>query len=147
MSLNTGPKEWQGIQNAMVKVDAMNLNKRSGIRKRMHLYVDVYSFDRYVGLYRTRDMNLDGAFIENCSRKLSPDDLLELHFHVQDGESSPLRLRATVARSSNEGLGVMFDYGLQEYRKLLDTFSTYASDGHTRKIPGFWYVDGSVNMR
>lgn len=125
----------------------MNVNQRSGIRKRLNLYVDIYSFDKYLGLYQTRDMNLDGAFIENCSRKLYRDELLELYFHVQDGARTPLRLRATVARSSDEGVGVRFDYGLQEYRILLDTIATYASDGHTRRVPGFWYADGSVDMR
>ena len=127
-----------------VMVHVMNINKRNSIRKRLNLYVDIYSFDKYLGHYQTRDMTLDGAFIDNCARKLYPDDLLELHFHVQDSELNPLRLRATVARSSDEGVGVMFDYGVQEYRQLLDTISTYASDGHTRMIPGFWYVSSSV---
>jgi len=123
----------------------MNVNKRSSIRKQLNLYVDIYSFDEYLGHYQTRDMSLDDAFIDNCARKPYPDDLLELHFHVQDGERNPLRLRAKVTRSSDEGVGVVFDYGDQEYRQLLDTISTYASDGHTRRIPGFWYVGSSVN--
>jgi len=123
----------------------MNVNKRSNIRKRLNLYVDIYNFDKYMGLYQTRDMTLDGAFIDNSARKLCPDDLLELHFHVQDSERSPLHLRATVTRSSDEGVGVVFDYDVQEYRQLLDTISTYASDGHTRRIPGFWYLDSSVH--
>ena len=128
-----------------VMVHVMNVNKRSSIRKQLNLYVDIYSFDEYLGHYQTRDMSLDDAFIDNCARKPYPDDLLELHFHVQDGERNPLRLRAKVTRSSDEGVGVVFDYGDQEYRQLLDTISTYASDGHTRRIPGFWYVGSSVN--
>ena len=123
----------------------MNVDKRSSIRKRLKLYVDIYSFDEYLGLHQTRDMNLDGGFIDYCARKLSPGDLLELHFHVQDGELNHLRLRAAVTRSSDEGVGVVFNCGDQEYRQLLNTISTYASDGHTRSIPGFWYVDSSVN--
>jgi len=123
----------------------MNVNKRSNIRKQLNFNVDIYSFDEYLGHHHTRDMTLDGAFIDNYARKLYPGDLLELHFHVQDGEQNPLRLRATVTRSSDEGIAVVFDYGVQEYRQLLNTISTYASDGHTRRIPGFWYVDSSVN--
>ena len=126
-------------------VQVMNVNKRSSIRKRLNFYIDIYSFDEYLGLHQTRDMNLDGAFIDNCARKLYPGDLLELHFHVQDGERNPLHLRATVTRSSDEGAGVVFDYDVQEYRQLLNLVSTYASDGHTRRIPGFWYVESSVN--
>jgi len=123
----------------------MSVNKRSSIRKQLNLYVDIYSFDKYLGLYQTRDMNLDGAFIDKCARKLYPGDLLELHFHLQDDELNPLRLRAAVTRSSEEGVGVAFDYDVQEYRQLLNTISTYASDGHIRKVPGFWYLDSSVN--
>ena len=123
----------------------MNVNKRNSIRKPLNLYVDIYSFDKYLGLHQTRDMNLDGAFIDNNTRKFNPGDLLELHFHVQDGELNYLRLKAMVSRSSDEGVGVMFDYGVQEYRQLLNTISTFASDGHIRMIPGFWYLDSSVN--
>ena len=123
----------------------MDVNKRSSIRKPLKLSVDVYSFDEYLGSHQTRDMNLDGAFIVNCARKLYPGDLLELHFHVQDGDRAPLWLRATVTRSSDQGVGVVFDYDVQEYRQLLNTISTYASDGHMRSIPGFWSVNSSVN--
>ena len=123
----------------------MSVNKRSSIRKQLNLYVDIYSFDKYLGLYQTRDMNLDGAFIHKCARKLYPGDLLELHFHLQDDKLNPLRLRAAVTRLSDEGVGVAFDYDVQEYRRLLNTISTYTSDGHIRKIPGFWYLDSSVN--
>ena len=124
----------------------MGANKRNNPRKRLNIYVDMYSYDKYLGLYRTRDMNLDGAFIDNVTRKLYPGDLLELHFHVHDGEQSPLWLKATVVRTSDEGVGIIFDYGVQEYRQLLDTIATYTGDGHIRMIPGFWYTDRSVHQ-
>ena len=123
----------------------MNVNKRSSIRKPLNFYVDIYSLDKYLGHCQTRDMNLDGAFINNCARKLYPGDLLELHFLVHDGEQTPLFLKATVARTSDEGIAVVFDYDVEEYRQLLDTISTYANDGHTRMVPGFWYVEHTVN--
>ena len=124
---------------------SMNVNKRSSIRKRLKLYVDIYSFDEYLGHYQTRDMNLNGAFIDYCANKLYPGDPLELQFLIKDGERNPLRLRATVTRSTDEGAGVEFDYDVQEYRQLLNIVSTYASDGHIRRVPGFWYLDSSVN--
>ena len=115
----------------------MNVDRRSCIRKPLVLSVEVYGFDEYLGHTQTRDINLNGAFIEGCSRELHKNDMLELHFHVHDNERNPLRLRATVVRSTDEGAGVRFDYGVQEYRRLLNTISTYSSDGDTLKIPGF----------
>jgi hypothetical protein len=127
------------------EVHVMNRNKRSSIRKQLKLHVDVFSFDEYLGLYQTRDMSLDGACIDHFTRRQYPGDLLELLLHVQDGERNPLRLRATVTRSSDEGIAVVFDYDLQEYRQLLNIISTFSGDGHTRRLPGFWYLDSSVN--
>ncbi len=116
----------------------MNVDRRICIRKPLVLSVEVYSFDEHLGRTQTRDINLNGAFIESCSRALYPNDMLELHFHVDDSEQAPLRLKAEVIRSTREGVGVRFDYGDQEYRRLLNTISTYASDGNTLKVPGFW---------
>jgi hypothetical protein len=123
----------------------MNNNKRSSIRKPLDLYVDVYRFDEYLGRTQTIDISLDGAFIESSSRALCPDDMIELHIHAHDVERSPLRLNATVVRSSDMGVGVQFNYGVLEYRRLLNIISTYAIDGHMLKIPGFWYVSSAVN--
>ena len=123
----------------------MNNNKRSSIRKPLDLYVDVYHFDEHLGHTQTRDISLDGAFIESCSWELCPNDMLELHIHVHDDERTPLRLNAMVVRSSDMGVGVQFDYGDLEYRRLLNIISTYAFDGHILEIPGFWYVSSSVN--
>lgn len=123
----------------------MNNNKRSSIRKPLNLFVDVYRFDEHLGHTQTRDISLDGAFIESCSRELCPNDMLELHIHVHNDERNPLHLKATVVRSSDIGVGVQFDYGVLEYRRLLNIISTYAIDGHMLEIPGFWYVSSSVN--
>lgn len=123
----------------------MNNNKRSSIRKPLNLFVDVYRFDEHLGHTQTRDISLDGAFIESCSRELCPNDMLELHIHVHNDERNPLHLKATVVRSSDIGVGVHFDYGVLEYRRLLNIISTYAIDGHMLEIPGFWYVSSSVN--
>jgi len=123
----------------------MNADNRSSIRKPLVLSVEVYSFDEHLGRTQTRDINLDGAFLESCTRQLHPNEILELHVHVHDNEQAPLRLSATVIQSTEEGVDVAFDYGAREYSRLLNTISAYASDGHTLNIPGFWYMGSSVN--
>ena len=123
----------------------MNADSRSSIRKPLVLSVEVYFLDEHLGRTQTRDISLDGAFLERCSRQLHPNEILELHVHVHDNEQAPLRLSATVIRSTAEGLDVGFDYGDREYSRLLNTISAYASDGQTLNVPGFWYMGSSVN--
>ena len=89
----------------------MNADDRTNIRKPLVLTVEVYRLDEYLGRTRTRDISLDGAFLERCARQLNPDDILELGVHVHDNEQTPLHLRATVVRSTEEGVAVLFDYG------------------------------------
>lgn len=123
----------------------MNADSRSSIRKPLVFSVEVYFLDEHLGRTQTRDINLDGAFLESCSRQLHPNEILQLHVDVDDNERVPLRLSATVIRSTEEGLDVAFDYGDREYRRLLNIISAYASDGHTLNIPGFWYMGSSGN--
>ncbi len=123
----------------------MNADSRSNMRKPLVLSVKVYRLAEYLGGTRTRDISLDGAFIESCASQLYPDDILELHVQAHDNEQTPLRLRATVIRSTEDGAAVRFDYGAQEYSRLLNTISAYASDGHSLKIPGFWYMSHSFS--
>ena len=124
----------------------MTADNRSSIRKPLVLSVEIYSLDEYLGHTQTRDINLDGAFLESCARPLHTNDTLELHVHVYDNEQAPVCLRATVVRSTEEGVAVTFEYGAQAYGRLLNTISAYASDGHTLQIPGFWYMSKSVNL-
>ena len=123
----------------------MNAGYQRSIRKPLVLSVEVYSLDEHLGRTRTRDINLNGAFLESCTRRLHPNDILELHVHVHDNERAPLRLMATVVQSTEEGADVVFKYGDREYSRLLNTISAYASDGRTLNIPGFWYMGSSVN--
>ena len=117
----------------------MNNNKRSCIRKPLDLHVDIYQSDEHLCHSQTRDISLDGAFIETCTSELCPDTMLDVRIHVHDNERNPLCLKARVVRSTNQGVGVQFDYGNQEYRRLLNIISTYAEDGNKLEVPGFWY--------
>ena len=49
-------------------VHVMNVNMRRSIRKRLNLNVDIYSFDEYLGLHKTRDMNLSLIHISEPTR-------------------------------------------------------------------------------
>ncbi len=126
-------------------IKRMNADSRSSIRKPLVLSVEVYSLDEHLGRTQTRDINLDGAFLESCTRQLHLNEILELHVRLHDNEPSPLRLRAKVIRSTKEGAAVLFDYGAQEYSRLLNTISTYGKDGLALKVPGFWRMNSSAS--
>ena len=130
----------QGTVQPYLIVKVMIINKRKSIRKRLNLYVQIYSFEGYVGMFKIRDIDLNGAFITNCGSRIHPEDVLELQLRINDGERNPLRLRATVTRVTDQGMAVLFDYDVQEYRRLLNLLSIYASNGHALKVPGFWYL-------
>ena len=123
----------------------MKADRRRNMRKPLVLAVEVYDRDEHLGRTRTRDIDLDGAFLERCKSDLHPNDTVELHVHVHDNHPTPLRLTATVIRSTEDGVAVLFDYGAHEYSRLLNTIAAYASDGHTLNIPGFWYMSSSAS--
>ncbi|MGB5604243.1 MAG: PilZ domain-containing protein [Gammaproteobacteria bacterium] len=118
----------------------MYANKRSNVRKALYISVDVYNLGEHLGRYRSRNINIDGAFIDSCPCQLCPDDTLDLHFYFNESEQASLHLKATVIHSADMGVGVLFDYGDLEYRRLLNAIARYTSDGQAREIPGFWYV-------
>ena len=124
----------------------MMINKRSNIRKRLCLSVDVFSAGEHLGRYRSRNINLDGAFIETRACQFRPNDVLDLDFYIDDSERDSLRLKSTVIHISDMGMGVQFIYGYLEYRRLLNAISTYAIDGQALNIPGFWYTRDQRNL-
>ena len=123
----------------------MKADSRSSIRKPLVFSVEVYRHGEHLCRTQTRNINLESAFLECCTRKLHRNEVLELHFHVHDYAQTPLCLSATVIQSTEEGVDVLFDYGAQEYKRLLNILSTYTQEGRTLKIPGFWYVGNSDN--
>lgn len=124
----------------------MIINKRSNIRKLLYLSVDVFSVGEHLGRYRSTNINLDGAFIESYPCRFGPNDMLDLNFLIGDSDLDCLRLKATVIHTADMGVGVQFDYGYAEYRRLLNAISTYANDGQALDIPGFWYRAGRRDL-
>ena len=124
----------------------MIINKRSNVRKLLYLSVDVFSAGEHFGRYHSTNINLDGAFIESYPCRFCPNDLLDLDFFIDNSERDSLRLKATVIHTCEMGMGVRFEYGYLEYRRLLNTISTYANDGQALNIPGFWYTGGHRNL-
>ena len=124
----------------------MIIDKRCSVRKLLYLNVDVFSVGEHLGRYCSTNINLDGAFIESYPARVCAGDILDLHLYIEDSNRDSLRLKATVIHKADVGMGVQFDYGYSEYRRLLNTISTYTNDGQALNIPGFWYVGSQRDL-
>jgi len=112
----------------------MDINKRSTPRKDLQLDVDVFSCGSYLGRSATRDMHVDGAFIECAVDDIFQNDVLDLRFIRDLDEVNPVRLRAMVVRGTIDGVGVIFGYGEMEFRRLLKKLSRHSRDDYADNV-------------
>lgn len=74
--------------------------------------VDVFRQEHYLGRFRTRDIDVEGVFIEMPVYGISPNDVLELVFRLPAADRCNHALFAGVARIADDGAGLMlFDRG------------------------------------
>jgi hypothetical protein len=73
--------------------------------------MDVFKRGRFLGRYITRDIDVEGVFIEMPTTDLQPAEVLELIFVVPDWERCDCTLLADVVRLEADGAGMMlFDH-------------------------------------
>jgi hypothetical protein len=107
------------------------MEHRCSVRSPRRLKVEVFKQERSLGRYITRDMDVEGVFIEMRTTDLVPNDVVKLNFIAPDDECSNYSLMAGVVRLSVEGAGMMlFDY----QHKALDILG--ASELSTEKLGG-----------
>jgi len=87
------------------------MNHRYSVRLPLHLTVEVSKRERFLGRYITRNMDVEGVFIEMRKTDLEPNDVVKLSFVAPDGERCDYTLIAGVVRLDTDGAGMMlFDY-------------------------------------
>jgi hypothetical protein len=87
-------------------------NERRG-NQRVAASLDVAVYYNSLVLFdcRTRDISLDGAFVDTQGQSLPQNAKVDLRFDVQvDGGSQQHRLEAEVMHSEDDGVGVKFHY-------------------------------------
>ena len=85
------------------------MGKRWSLRKDIQLDVVVHHDDAGVIKCKTRDISLEGMFIETTSPLLPVDDPVYLDFILQNDNSNKLHhIRAKIVRTTDTGMGVMF---------------------------------------
>jgi PilZ domain-containing protein len=83
--------------------------------------------DRPFQMFQTRDLSLDGAFVETGPHRIGPRDRIEVALKIPvSGTPQIYRFNAHVARVAPGGVGMVFDHANTEsYAALLDlVFST-----------------------
>jgi hypothetical protein len=103
---------------------------RYAVRHKRRLTVAVNRRSRRIGCFQTRDIDLEGAFIEAAPPRLHLNDIVELVFLTRDGEASDYTLLAGVVRLTPEGVGVMLlDFEDKALGVLRDTTLMPVSGG------------------
>ena len=87
------------------------MDHRYSVRLPLHLTVDVFKRERFLGRYITRNMDVEGIFIEMRTTDLEANDVVKLIFVVPDNERCDRTLIAGVVRVDADGAGMMlFDH-------------------------------------
>lgn len=87
------------------------MDHRYSIRTPLRVAVDVFKRERFLGRCITRNMDVEGVFIEAPTIDLEPNDVVRLVFVVPGYERCDCALIAGVARRDADGLGIMlFDH-------------------------------------
>ena len=88
-----------------------NMNHRYSVRLPLRVPVEVFKRGQFLGRYNTRDMDVEGVFIEMPTTDLQPAEVLELIFVVPDWKRCDCTLLAGVVRLEADGAGMMlFDH-------------------------------------
>lgn len=96
------------------------MEQRWSPRTRADLDVDLSFRGEVISGCKVRDIGMGGLFVE-VEKEYPRDTVLELKFKItaDNGQDTRHRLRATVARTSDSGLGMMFcDFDAGTFRSL-----------------------------
>lgn len=93
------------------------MDHRYSVRLPLRLTVEVFKRERFLGKYITRNIDVEGVFIEMRTADLEANDVLKLIFIAPGRERCDCTLSAGVVRLDVYGAGMMlFDHE----RKALD---------------------------
>lgn len=77
-------------------------------RKPIQLDVHIREGDRVLGWFRTRDVGMEGAFVETGPVDVGPYDVLTLTFCTGRRSSDAHEVMGLVVHCSEEGVGLMY---------------------------------------
>ncbi|WP_086932076.1 PilZ domain-containing protein [Agarilytica rhodophyticola] len=100
------------------------MEHRKGSRVTIHYPVTVYKNKKKLGTYLTRNISLGGLFLEGCSQKISPDEVLSLEIKPSAKTLANITLsaKAFVIHCSAQGAGLMWIDNNDIFRQPLYDF-------------------------
>ena len=102
------------------------MEKRWAARRPVKISVDLRYKDMEVVNCQTRDISLNGAFIEVHQLQPTVDAPIDLIFRLGDpGRYTKYKVPGKVARATGEGIGVMFEeLDISSFRSLREIIQT-----------------------
>ena len=82
------------------------MDHRYSTRLPLHLNVEVFNQEQFVGRFKTRNMDVEGVFIEMRTTYLKPSEIVKLALFVPDGGRGNYTLDACVVRVDTYGAGM-----------------------------------------
>ena len=113
----------------------MNFDKRSALRIPLQQNVDIYRRGTYIGRGKTKNIHIDGAYINACPGTFSPNEVLQLRFYLGENGQQPVYLKGMIVHGSSEGLGILFSYTDQQFKTLKRNLYGDYSDQLKSKLP------------
>ncbi len=96
------------------------MEKRWATRRPVHIRVDVHYKDMEIVNCQTRDVSLNGAFVEIKQVQPVTNAPVDLLFRVGDASRfTKYKVQGKVARTAGDGIGVIFnEQGISSFRTL-----------------------------
>jgi len=83
------------------------MDHRNSVRLPLRVAVEVIKQRRFLGRFVTRNLDVEGAYIEMRTTAIEPNDVVELIFVVPVAELCEYPVTAGVVRLDADGAGVM----------------------------------------
>jgi hypothetical protein len=99
------------------------MDHRYSTRLPLQLTVEVSKQEQFLGRFKTRNMDVEGVFIEMRTTDLKPNDIVKLVFFVTKGESVNYTLDASVVRVDDFGVGMILVDDIDMILELLGAAS------------------------
>jgi hypothetical protein len=111
------------------------MDHRHSARMPVRLTVDIFTQDRFIGRFKTRNLDVDGVFVEMSTIGLRLNEILKLILFVPNSDRGSYTVDASVARVDTHGTGMILlgnEDTILEVLKSAENVDSIAPGGVTK---------------